>query len=295
MGKEVGIYASFPPTLPHLPDCDLHCKPARGSYRISLKKFCRKDYGRQPSGLLPPIFSPCTSHFPLGYPDPCWAPSPSHISQVHHCRWPRPVSPWWPVSPSAVSVLSVPRPRVQCVSPVSLFCPPSRPATNALSSSARPAPSQPDPAPSRLPRSGAGGGGRARRGAWLVDALPGGRARRVPERRGACAAWEQRAVGARARCGLRLPTPIAGAQIPAAGGRARDRGRGSRGPRARAQRRPREPRAALARRVDATPSEAAAARATGSLRGGLSSQAGLGSGGALLTHQGVCSTSAFAC
>ncbi|ELR62950.1 Netrin-3, partial [Bos mutus] len=25
-------------------DCDLHCKPARGSYRISLKKFCRKDY-----------------------------------------------------------------------------------------------------------------------------------------------------------------------------------------------------------------------------------------------------------
>nr|XP_031542795.1 LOW QUALITY PROTEIN: netrin-3 [Vicugna pacos] len=29
-------------------DCDLHCKPARGSYRISLKKFCRKDYGRLP-------------------------------------------------------------------------------------------------------------------------------------------------------------------------------------------------------------------------------------------------------
>eukprot|EP00069_Balaena_mysticetus_P020164 bmy_02725T0 len=30
-----------------LPDCDLHCKPARGSYRISLKKFCRKDYAVQ--------------------------------------------------------------------------------------------------------------------------------------------------------------------------------------------------------------------------------------------------------
>lgn len=141
MGKEVGIYASFPPTLPHLPDCDLHCKPARGSYRISLKKFCRKDYGRQPSGLLPPIFSPCTSHFPLGYPDPCWAPSPSHISQVHHCRWPRPVSPWWPVSPSAVSVLSVSRPRVQCVSPVSLFCPPSRPRTPSLPPRGPPPPS----------------------------------------------------------------------------------------------------------------------------------------------------------
>ncbi|XP_010838766.1 PREDICTED: netrin-3 [Bison bison bison] len=28
-------------------DCDLHCKPARGSYRISLKKFCRKDYAVQ--------------------------------------------------------------------------------------------------------------------------------------------------------------------------------------------------------------------------------------------------------
>uniref|UniRef100_G1PVJ7 Netrin-3 n=1 Tax=Myotis lucifugus TaxID=59463 RepID=G1PVJ7_MYOLU len=28
-------------------DCDLHCKPTRGSYRISLKKFCRKDYAVQ--------------------------------------------------------------------------------------------------------------------------------------------------------------------------------------------------------------------------------------------------------
>nr|XP_019568623.1 PREDICTED: netrin-3 [Rhinolophus sinicus] len=34
-------------------DCDLHCKPARGSYRISLKKFCRKDYG-PPLSLAPP-------------------------------------------------------------------------------------------------------------------------------------------------------------------------------------------------------------------------------------------------
>ncbi|KAL4676011.1 hypothetical protein H8959_010156 [Pygathrix nigripes] len=28
-------------------DCDSHCKPARGNYRISLKKFCRKDYAVQ--------------------------------------------------------------------------------------------------------------------------------------------------------------------------------------------------------------------------------------------------------
>nr|XP_003417716.1 netrin-3 [Loxodonta africana] len=28
-------------------DCDAHCKPTPGSYRISLKKFCRKDYAVQ--------------------------------------------------------------------------------------------------------------------------------------------------------------------------------------------------------------------------------------------------------
>ncbi|XP_040829474.1 netrin-3 [Ochotona curzoniae] len=28
-------------------DCDSHCRPARGSYRISLRKFCRKDYAVQ--------------------------------------------------------------------------------------------------------------------------------------------------------------------------------------------------------------------------------------------------------
>ncbi|XP_029425652.1 netrin-3 isoform X2 [Nannospalax galili] len=28
-------------------DCESHCRPARGSYRISLKKFCRKDYAVQ--------------------------------------------------------------------------------------------------------------------------------------------------------------------------------------------------------------------------------------------------------
>lgn len=62
-----------------LPDCDLHCKPARGSYRISLKKFCRKDYGRPRSGLPPSGFlpdprpsSPCPPYSPSGGPDPRW-------------------------------------------------------------------------------------------------------------------------------------------------------------------------------------------------------------------------------
>ncbi|XP_014649030.1 PREDICTED: netrin-3 isoform X2 [Ceratotherium simum simum] len=142
---------------------------------------------------------------------------------------------------------------------------------------------------------GAGGGGRARRGARLVDALPGGRARRVPERRGARAAREQRAVGARAGRGLRLPAPTTGTPLPAAGGRAGGSGRRPWGPGARAQRRPRESRAALAGRVDAASSEAAAARATGALRGCLSSQAGRGPGGVLLPHQGARSSSAFAC
>lgn len=72
-----------------LPDCDLHCKPARGSYRISLKKFCRKDYGRlrsglPPSGFLPDPrpFSPCPPYSPSGGPDPRWTlrPFPRSLS-----------------------------------------------------------------------------------------------------------------------------------------------------------------------------------------------------------------------
>ncbi|XP_021564165.1 netrin-3, partial [Carlito syrichta] len=39
------------PVVPE--DCDSHCKPAHGSYRISLKKFCRKDYGRHLSSSSP--------------------------------------------------------------------------------------------------------------------------------------------------------------------------------------------------------------------------------------------------
>lgn len=111
-----------------------------------------------------------------------------------------------------------------------------------------------------------------------MDALPGGRACSVPERRGAREAREQRAVGAGAGRGLRLPAPAARPPLPAAGGRAGDRGRG---PGARAQRCPREPRAALARCVDEAPAETAAARAAGALRDGLSPQRGRGAASTL--------------
>lgn len=114
-GKEVGIYAS--PTLPHSPDCDLHCKPARGSYRISLKKFCRKDYGRQPSSLLPLTFSPCTPHFPFGYPNPCW-PQGIHRPSGPPLPLALPGQPLVACS-AAASILSVPAPSrwVSCVLP----------------------------------------------------------------------------------------------------------------------------------------------------------------------------------
>lgn len=64
----------------------MHCKPARGSYRISLKKFCRKDYGRPPALT----FSPC--------PFAPWA---------SHCRLPRPVSSQWPLD-------AYPHPSAEC-------------------------------------------------------------------------------------------------------------------------------------------------------------------------------------
>lgn len=82
-----------------LPDCDLHCKPARGSYRISLKKFCRKDYGRPPAGLLPPASSPCPT-FLVGRPDPRWVPRPSPTPQILRCLRPPPRQPPWPLGAS---------------------------------------------------------------------------------------------------------------------------------------------------------------------------------------------------
>nr|XP_048292255.1 netrin-3 isoform X2 [Myodes glareolus] len=45
-------------------DCESHCRPVRGSYRISLKKFCRKDYGRLPH-LSPSISPPNSSTLAL--------------------------------------------------------------------------------------------------------------------------------------------------------------------------------------------------------------------------------------
>lgn len=51
-------------------DCESHCRPARGSYRISLKKFCRKDYGRlphpSPSVSRPQLLNTLTLAVPQG-------------------------------------------------------------------------------------------------------------------------------------------------------------------------------------------------------------------------------------
>lgn len=27
-------------------DCDSYCKPAKGNYKINMKKYCKKDYGK---------------------------------------------------------------------------------------------------------------------------------------------------------------------------------------------------------------------------------------------------------
>lgn len=42
-------------------DCDSYCKPAKGNYKINMKKYCKKDYGKGPlllpssiRGLQPP-------------------------------------------------------------------------------------------------------------------------------------------------------------------------------------------------------------------------------------------------
>lgn len=152
-------------------------------------------------------------------------------------------------------------------------------------SRARPLPAPPSLSPPSLPpRSGAGGGGRARRGARRMDTLSGGCTRRVPERRGARSAREQCVVGARPRRGLRLPAPTTRPPLPAAGERVGGRG-GE--PGTRTQRRPRKSRAALEGRVDAAPAEATAARAAGTLRGSLSPRAGRGGDWALLGHHGA--------
>lgn len=28
-------------------DCDSYCKPAKGNYKINMKKYCKKDYGKE--------------------------------------------------------------------------------------------------------------------------------------------------------------------------------------------------------------------------------------------------------
>lgn len=114
----------------------MHCKPTRGSYRISLKKFCRKDYGRPPA----PTFSPCAPHIPFGYSDPCWAPS----LKVPHCHWACPVSPLVIslLPPLRCPLCALPLQRLSCFPPLPFLL-----ATGAQVSPEQPAPSQLNPAP----------------------------------------------------------------------------------------------------------------------------------------------------
>lgn len=135
------------------------------------------------------------------------------------------------------------------------------------------------PRPLPLPRSGAGGSGCARRGTRRVDTLSGSGACCVPQRRGARSAREQRAVGTHPRCGLRLPAPPAGPALLVAGRWAGGCSWEHSGPGTGAQCCTWKPRAALERRLDSAPAEAAEERAAGALRDRLNFQAGRGLGG----------------
>lgn len=43
--RPLGAQCFFSPA-----DCDSYCKPAKGNYKINMKKYCKKDYGKD----LPP-------------------------------------------------------------------------------------------------------------------------------------------------------------------------------------------------------------------------------------------------
>lgn len=187
-GRRWGSVPACPlPGLPS-PDCDLHCKPTRGSYRISLKKFCRKDYGRQPSGLPPPPSHHALPTFPL---DTLTLAGP--IPQVPHCHWPCPVS-------QPLGDLSAPSPAVSslCGLPLQwLFCfplsPPSWPLSPGSPLSSLPLPSL-TPPPLVLPAAvqvAVGARGEAR-GLWTrfpVAVLAVFRSGEERARRGSSALW----------------------------------------------------------------------------------------------------------
>lgn len=187
-----------------------------------------------------PHLLPCPPHFSFEYPESCW--TPDHPPTSGPSVWPHPVSLWW-------SHYALP---LQWVSSVALLCLPSQLRTPSAPLHGLPSSNLTLP-PSRPCCSGAGGSGCTQRDTWLMDTLPSGRARCIPERGGARKAWEQCTVGASTGCCLRLPTPATWPPLPAAGGQPGSHCWGSRGPRAWTQRHPGESRAALARHVDSAP------------------------------------------
>lgn len=183
----MGICASLPTPLSPSLDCDLHCKPTRGSYRISLKKFCRKDYGRQTSGLLPPPSHLALPTFPLDTltiagPHPSGAPLPLAL----------PRQPLGDLSApsSAVSSLCAPSPVVVLCFPLS---PPSWPLApdSPLSSLRLPSLTPPPLVLSAAVQVAVGARGEAR-GLWTrfpVAVLAVFRSGEERARRGSSALW----------------------------------------------------------------------------------------------------------
>lgn len=112
-----------------------------------------------------------------------------------------------------------------------------------------------------------------------MDTLSGSGACCVSQWRGARSAREQRAVGSNPRRGLRLPAPPARQALLAAGRWAGGCSWEHSGPGTGTQCCPWKPRAALERRLDPAPAEAAEERAAGALRDRLNLQAGRGLGG----------------
>lgn len=122
-----------------------------------------------------------------------------------------------------------------------------------------------------------------------MDTLSGSGACCVPQRRGTRSTREQRAVGTNPRRGLRLPAPPARPALLAAGRWAGGCSWEHSGPGTGTQCCPWKPRAALERRLDPAPAEAAEERAAGALRDRLNLQAGRGLGGlsSLITGRGA--------
>lgn len=281
-GKEVDLCQ--PPLAPSSQTATCTASLPVAATTPSLKKFCGKDYSEPRSGLPPSGFlpdprpsSPCPPTLPLEVltlaGPKAIPPVPQLLRSLAPSCQPRGLS----VLPAAACPLCVlpPRPQQPARAPA------PRLALRAPRLSPPQGPAPPDPRPSRLPAAGAGGGGRARRarGSWTrfpVAVLAVFRSGEERARRGSSALWVP------ARDAAAAAPAAAGPPLPAAGERAGARGRGRGAPEAGAgaQRRPQEPRVALAGCVDETPSRLQRRERRGRCGAALSLRAGRGPGGA---------------